>query len=188
MKIILASASDRRIELLSRIVDDFTVKVSDFDESIVKLKESIEEYVEEIALGKAKVVAENIKEDSIIIAADTVVVLDNKILGKPKDKEDAFNILSSLSGRSHEVYTSLVLINTKSGKILKNTVPTEVKFSELTEKEITEYINSGEPMDKAGAYGIQGRGGVFVEGIKGCYYNVVGLPLSRLKNLLLEII
>lgn len=188
MKFVLASASDRRIELLSRIIDDFTVMVSDFDESSIQLNDSIEEYVEEIALGKAKVVSQKVEEDSIIIAADTVVVLDSKILGKPLDKEDAINILSNLSGRSHKVYTSLVLINNMNGKVLKETVPTEVKFSVLTEDEITTYINSGEPMDKAGAYGIQGKGGVFVEEIKGCYYNVVGLPLNRLRKLLLEII
>lgn len=188
MKIILASASERRIELLSRIVDDFSVIVSEFNEDAIEFKNSISGYIEEIALGKAKVVAEQVDDNSIIIAADTVVSLDNKILMKPKDRADAFNTLKSLSGRTHKVYTSLVLINNKSGKILKDTVSTEVKFSELTESEITKYIESDEPMDKAGSYGIQGKGGVFVEEIRGCYYNVVGLPLNRLRNMLLEII
>lgn len=188
MKIILASASERRQELLTRIVEDFTVIVSDFDESIVNASGSISKYVEELALGKAKDVASKLKEGYIVIAADTIVSINGEILGKPKDKEDAFKILRKLSGNTHKVYTGLVLINTSTSKVLKSSESTSVIFSKLKEEDISKYIESGEPMDKAGAYGIQGIGGVFVEGIFGCFYNVVGLPLNRLNNMIKEII
>ena len=188
MKIILASASERRQELLSRIIKNFIIKVSDFDEEQVKLKSSVSQYVEDIAYGKAKDIESKVDEDAIIIAADTIVTIDEKILGKPKDKDDAFNTLKMLSGRWHTVYTSIVLINTSNKKVIKNTLPTEVKFSDLTEDEIIKYINTNEPLDKAGSYGIQGKGGVFVEEIRGCYYNVVGLSLNKLRQMLKEIV
>ena len=188
MKIVLASASERRVELLHRIVDDFITIKSDFDETKVKLKSSISSYVEEIALGKAEAVLYKTDKESIIIGADTVVSIDGKVLGKPKDKQEAFNMLKNLSNRTHFVYTGLALINKENNKILKDSVCTEVKFSKLSDEDINKYIETNEPMDKAGAYGIQGKGGVFVEEIKGCYYNVVGLPLNRLRKMLLEII
>lgn len=188
MKIVLASASERRQELLTRIVEDFTVIVSNFDENSVKEKGGISKYVEELAFGKAKDVASMLKEGYIVIAADTIVSINGEILGKPKDKEDAFKILSKLSGNTHKVYTGLVLINTSTQKVLKSSESTEVIFSKLKEEDISKYIDSGEPMDKAGAYGIQGIGGVFVEGISGCFYNVVGLPLNRLNKMIKEII
>ena len=187
MKVVLASASERRLELLARLVKEFTVIVSDFDESKVIVKSSIEKYVEDIATGKAEAVAENIDFDAIIIAADTIVSIDKEILGRPNNEDDAFNMFSRFSGNTHKVYTSLVVINTKTGKVIKSTEATEVKFSKLTESEITEYIQSEEPLDKAGAYGIQGIGGAFVEELRGCYYNVVGLSLNRLRKILLEI-
>ena len=188
MKIVLASASERRQELLVRIVEDFTVLVSEFDENSVKEKGSISQYVEEIAFGKAKDVASRLKEGYIVIAADTIVAINGEILGKPINKEDAFKTLNKLSGNTHKVYTGLVLINTSTSKILKSTESTEVIFSKLSKDDISKYIDSGEPMDKAGAYGIQGMGGVFVEGILGCYYNVVGLPLNRLHKMIKQII
>ncbi|MGG7176797.1 Maf-like protein [Clostridium paraputrificum] len=188
MKVILASASERRQELLGRVVKDFEITVSDFDEDMVKYQGNVSEYVKEIALGKAQDVAKKITEDVIIIAADTIVTLNDTILGKPKDDSEAFRMLKSLSGNSHKVYSGVVLINTATGKTLKSSLATEVKFSKLTDEEITDYIKSGEPLDKAGAYGIQGQGGVFVEEIRGCYYNVVGLPLNRLKYMINEII
>lgn len=188
MEIVLASASDRRKELLGRLVEDFTTIVSDFDETSVNQDCSIEDYVKKIASGKAQDVLKSIEKDSIIVAADTVVVFNYMVIGKPKDKEDAYSILRKLSGNTHVVYTGLALINTKTKKIIKDIVKTEVKFSALSDDEIYKYIDTGEPMDKAGAYGIQGKGGVLVEEIKGCYYNVVGLPLNRLKKMLLEII
>lgn len=188
MKIVLASASERRVELLKRLVEDFDVIVSDFDESNIKLEGSITKYVEDIACGKAKDVAMKMSNDSIIIAADTVVVFNEEVLGKPTNKTDAFNMLTKLSGNTHEVYTSVVVINKAKDIIIKSTESTKVKFSKLSNKEIERYIDTNEPMDKAGSYGIQGYGGAFVESINGCYYNVVGLPLSRLRKILLEII
>ena len=185
MKIVLASASERRQELLSRLVEEFEVIVSNFDENTVVFKGNVKECVENIALGKAIDVQKNIHEDVIIIAADTIVTLDNKILGKPKDGTEAFSMLKDLSGRTHNVYSGIVLINTKTGKIIKDSLCTEVK---LKDEEIIKYIESKEPLDKAGAYGIQGKGGIFVEEIKGCYYNVVGLPLNKLKSMMDKII
>lgn len=188
MKVILASASERRQELLARLVEKFTIKVSKFDEKIVKYKGNISEYVQDIAYGKALEVLRGTDEDAIIIAADTVVSINNKILGKPKDEQEAFSMLKELSGKTHIVCTGMVLINTTNNKVLKTSETTEVKFSSLSDSEIEEYIKTGEPLDKAGAYGIQGKGGIFVEEIHGCYYNVVGLPLNKLRYLLKEII
>jgi septum formation protein len=188
VKIILASASERRQELLGRIIENFTVLVSDFDESNVEKTDNISRYVEEIALGKAMDVKKKVAEPSLIIAADTVVCLENEILGKPKDKLDAQYMLSKLSGSTHKVYTGVVLINTDTGKVLKDSVETQVFFSKLTEKQINNYIETGDPMDKAGAYGIQGKAGVFVKEIRGCYYNVVGLPLNKLNEMIEELL
>lgn len=187
MKIVLASASERRQELLSRLVKDFDIIVSDFDESKVIFNESVDEYVKEIALGKALDVRKKIFEDAIIISADTIVTLEDKILGKPKDEEDAFNIIKSLQGRKHQVYSGVVVINTANGVIRQESLATEVIFSKISDDEILEYIKTGEPLDKAGAYGIQGIGGIFVEEIRGCYYNVVGLPLNKLKSMLKDV-
>lgn len=184
MRYVLASASERRCELLKRIIDDFKVVISNFDENTVEFVGNIPKYVESIALGKAEEVMLNIAEPSIIIAADTVVSINNEILGKPKDEQDAYNMLSKLSDNIHEVYTGIVVINTKTNKILKDSLKTTVFFSKLCEKDINEYIKSKEPMDKAGAYGIQGKGGVFVKKIEGCYYNVVGLPLNKLSEMI----
>lgn len=184
LKIILASASERRQELLSRLVDDFTIIISDFDETKVQKTGTVSQYVEEIAIGKAKDVLNKIQEPSIIIAADTVVALGEEILGKPKDKADAYNMLSKLSDNTHEVYTGIVLINSESGKIIKDSVKTDVVFSKLKDKQINDYIDSGDSLDKAGAYGIQGKAGIFVKKINGCYYNVVGLPLNKLNEMI----
>ena len=179
MKIILASASERRQELLGRLVDDFKIEVSKFDEDTVPFEGDIDKYVKAVALGKALEVESRINEEAIIISADTVVVQNDNILGKPKDKQDAFKMLKSLQGKSHFVYSGIVVINTKTN--------TKVTFSEISDEEILEYIETKEPLDKAGSYGIQGRGGVFVKGIEGCYYNVVGLPLNKLKSMLDEV-
>ncbi|SHE66239.1 Maf-like protein [Clostridium fallax] len=188
MKKILASASERRKELLSRIISDYKIIVSDFDEDKVVFQGDVSRYVEEIAYWKGKTVAEKFNlNDSIVISADTVVTFQGEILGKPKNEEEAFFMLKRLSGNCHKVYSGISLINTSTGKIINDSVCTEVKFSNLSDEDIKKYINTKEPMDKAGAYGIQGYGGVFVEEIKGCYYNVVGLPLNRLKRLLKEI-
>ena len=187
MRIVLASASERRIELLNRLIKDFDIVVSNFDESKVLFKGSIDRYVKNVALGKAIDVKNKLQNDAIIISADTIVTLGNKILGKPKDEEDAFNIIKSLQGRKHLVYSGIVVINTAKNVIKQESLATEVTFSEISDDEILEYIKTGEPLDKAGAYGIQGIGGIFVKEIKGCYYNVVGLPLNKLKFMLEEI-
>lgn len=187
MKVILASASERRQELLSRLIKTFDVIVSNFDESKVIFEGSIDRYVKDIALGKAMNIKNKLDEDAIIISADTVVTIDNMILGKPRDEEDAFNIIKSLQGRKHLVYSGVVVINTAKNLTIQESLSTEVTFSEISDDEILEYIKTGEPLDKAGAYGIQGIGGIFVEEIRGCYYNVVGLPLNKLKFMLKEI-
>lgn len=187
MKIILASASERRQELLGRLVKEFDVVVSDFDESSVLFKGSIDDYVKNVALGKAMDVKEKLDEDAIIISADTIVTLENKILGKPKDEDEAFKMIKSLQGRDHKVYSGIVVINTAKNVIKQESLCTEVTFSKISDDEIIEYINTGETLDKAGAYGIQGIGGIFVKEIKGCYYNVVGLPLNKLKFMLEDV-
>ena len=187
MKIILASASERRKELLCRLVDDFDIVVSDFDESTVPFEGDIDKYVKAVALGKAVDIKNRIDEDAIIISADTIVTQDNKILGKPKDKQEAFEMLKSLQGKSHFVYSGVVVINTKTDITKEESLGTKVTFSEISDKEILEYIETGEPLDKAGSYGIQGKGGIFVKEIEGCYYNVVGLPLNKLKSMLDEV-
>lgn len=184
MKYVLASASVRRQELLHRIISDFDIEVSNFDESTVLFNGDVEEYVINLAKGKAISTRKSLKEDAIIIGGDTVVVLNDKILGKPKSEEDAYRMLKELSGKTHKVYSGIVVINMYNNKIDESAIYTEVKMSALTDKEILDYIKTGEPLDKAGAYGIQGNGGVFVEEIKGCFYNVVGLPLNLLNKML----
>lgn len=183
MNIILASGSPRRKELLAQAGFEFKVEVSNADENVSE--ESPVEMVEELAARKAKAVVNlhNQKEDNcLIIGADTIVVLDGKILGKPSDEEDAKAMLASLSGRTHQVYTGVALFMVKEGMIEKKKTfheCTDVTMVPMTEKEIAEYVASGDPMDKAGAYGIQGPAAVFISGIRGDYYNVVGLPISR---------
>ena len=180
MKVILASKSPRRVEILEKIVKEFEVVQSNFDENTIDFKGDIEKYVKDLSRNKAIEVSKRLNEPSIVIAADTVVFQDGKVLEKPKNEEDAFSMLSSLSGNTHKVYSGIWLINTYDDTVVTDCDCTEVRFSELNPRQIRNYINSGEPMDKAGAYGIQGLGGAFVEGIKGCYYNVMGLPLNKL--------
>lgn len=189
MRYILASASDRRKELLSRIVEDFEVVISNFDEESIGFSGDVESYVKSLSEGKAKSVKNNSSTDnSIIIGADTIVVIDNCILGKPKDKSDAFNMIKLLSGNVHRVYSAVTVINTSRNLIKTEALYTEVYFAVLTDEEIWSYINRNESLDKAGAYGIQGFGGVLVEKINGCYYNVVGLPLNLLNKMIQEVI
>ena len=187
LKYVLASGSLRRQELLHRIVDDFEILVSDFDEDSVVFNGNVEEYVISLAKGKALSTKECLQEDAIIIAGDTIVVLEGKVLGKPKNEEDAYNMLKSLSGKTHRVYSGIVLINMYNNKVEEASLYTEVRISNLSDEEIRDYIITREPLDKAGAYGIQGFGGVFVEGINGCYYNVVGLSLNLLNKMLKKI-
>lgn len=176
--IILASKSPRRKELLSFITTDFSVKSADVDETLPQgiTPDKAVEYL-------SKIKAEPFKnENDIVIGADTVVALDGKILGKPRDAADAFVTLKMLSGREHSVFTGVSVI--KGEKIETFSVQTKVKMFELTDEEIEEYIATDEPFDKAGSYGIQGKGSLLVEKIDGDYFNVVGLPISRLNRVL----
>lgn len=188
MHYILASASPRRQELLTKIVENFEIVVSNFDEDSIQFNGDVENYVKTLAEGKAQNVASLSNDGSIIIAADTVVVIEGKILGKPKSEDDAYNMLKLLSNKVHRVYSGIAVINTANNIMKSEAVFTEVKFSELTHEDIIDYINSKEPLDKAGAYGIQGLGALFVEKINGCYYNVVGLPLNKLNKIIKEVI
>ena len=183
MKVILASASPRRKELLKSIVPDFEIIPSEYDEVLPDGIEN-EAVAEFFAVQKALDVAKNHK-DSLVIGCDTVVIAEGEILGKPKNKASAKRMLKLLSGKEHKVITGLCII--KNGKSLSLSEETTVNFSLLSENEIDWYIATGEPMDKAGAYGIQGFGGRFIEGIKGDYYSVMGLPLNKLYSLLKNI-
>lgn len=178
--IILASSSPRRQELLAGLGIPFSIHTSDVDETI-DLETAPERIVEQLAKRKASAVATNYKE-GLIIGSDTIVVLDSTILGKPKDDQEAFHMLSSLQGRVHFVYTGLAIIDVKSGTIRESHKRTEVRMRPLTTEEIHGYIATGEPRDKAGAYGIQGIGATLVEGIIGDYFTVVGLPLELLAS------
>ena len=152
MKVILASKSPRRVEILEKIVKEFEVVQSNFDENTIDFKGDIEKYVKDLSRNKAIEVSKRLNEPSIVIAADTVVFQDGKVLEKPKNEEDAFSMLSSLSGNTHKVYSGICLINTYDDTVVTDCDCTEVRFSELNPRQIRNYINSGEPMDKAGAY------------------------------------
>ena len=176
--IILASRSPRRIQLLHQIGLSFTVQESGVDEHISN-GISPEEVVRRLSLEKASRVAERL-HDGIVIGADTIVVLDGKILGKPSSKGEAISMLSQLGGKTHTVFTGFALIDVESQKSYVDYEKTEVTFRRLSNEEIESYVESGSPMDKAGAYGIQDDfGAVFVERINGCFYTVVGFPLSK---------
>lgn len=184
MRYILASGSPRRQELLKQIDMEFEIITADVDESY-EAGTPPDEIVRQLSRRKGFAVFDKIKdeisEDSVIIAADTLVALDKNVLGKPKDEKDAFEMLKSLSGRSHFVYTGVTLIYIGKNGVKDMTFSdgAEVFFRELEDKEILDYIATGEPMDKAGAYGIQERGALLAEGIKGDFYTIVGLPIVR---------
>ncbi len=184
-KVILASQSPRRQELIKLIYDNVEILPAQCDESLpegIKAREAVE-YLSKI---KNEATAKLTDKENLIISADTVVAVDGVILGKPVNKDDARRMISFLSGKVHQVYTGVTLsVNEKSVTFSEKT---DVEFYALTENEIEEYINTPEPYDKAGAYGIQGKAGLLVKGIKGDYYNVVGLPVARLKREILEFI
>lgn len=187
-KIILASASPRRREILESAGIPFEVVRSDADESSVSSSCGARLYVQELALLKAadaaKKLAEKDRKDMLVVSADTVVVSEGKILGKPKDEADAFLMLKSLSGKTHEVMTGICVLRLNDAFSVCDSVVTKVSFKELSDDMIKRYIKTGEPMDKAGSYGIQGRGAVLCERLEGDYFNVVGLPVSRLWDIL----
>jgi septum formation protein len=183
-KIILASKSPRRREILENAGYTFTVMEAETDEAVEKNLPP-EKAVAKIALHKALYVKNcHNTEGSVIIAADTMVYAGGRMLGKPKDARDAFEMLKMLSGAWHKVYTGYAVINGE--KITTGCEETAVKFRELSDREINDYIASGEPFDKAGAYGVQGRASVFVERIEGDFFNIVGLPICRISHLLNE--
>jgi len=181
-KIILASNSPRRLDLLRQIGIEPVVIPSHVPE-VIKEGESPEDAALRLAVAKAEEVS-RLVHDGLIIGADTVVVIDGRQLGKPKDIDDARNMLCLLSGRSHTVITGMAVIDAKTSEQKTTLVKTTVKFKPISAEEIDSYIATGDPMDKAGAYGIQGRAAAFIDGIDGCYSNVVGLPLSELAEIL----
>lgn len=175
MKLVLASKSPRRSEILKNAGYEFTVRVADADETIpegTKPEDAV------VFLAARKAMAVERADDETVLGADTIVVLDNKILGKPKDREDAYNMLKSLSGRAHSVFTGVCII--ENGKSMTFSEETEVEFLSLTDEEIYGYIDTNDCYDKAGAYGIQGYASKFIRRISGDYFNVVGLPISAI--------
>lgn len=182
MDIILASGSPRRRELLERMgLRDFRVVTPDIDERSDRPLPP-HRLVETISAEKARAVAAQLGGDPLIIAADTVVALDGAVLGKPGDAAGAVEMLTALAGRRHEVYTGFTVL--RGGEAVTRSERTEVSFRSLTVEEIGHYVSTGEPMDKAGAYGIQGFGALLVDGIRGDYFNVMGLPVCALGRVL----
>lgn len=186
-KIILGSKSPRRRELLENIGLDFEVLTARGEE-FVDLSCAFSETVRKIALQKNEQIISNntFKESAVIICADTMVVCNGKIMGKPKNNDDARRMLNMLSGNTHQVLTGYSLYDTETKKIISDFESTDVTFKVLDEQEIENYIKTGEPMDKAGAYGIQLKASLFVEKIHGDYFNIVGLPVSKIYKLLKE--
>ena len=182
MKVILASASPRRKEILQNTKLNFDIQKSDIEEVILE-NESPEEMVVRLAYEKAYDVAQKNK-DKLVIGADTIVALDNEVLGKPKDKEEAYQMIKKLSNKTHKVITGISLINISHGMVVNDYVVSLVTFKDLSEDSIKDYINTNESLDKAGAYGIQGYGALLVDNIQGDYFNIVGLPISKLSDLL----
>jgi septum formation protein len=186
MKLILASASARRAEILHDAGLSFSVLSSAVDETPIP-GESPTELVQRLADAKAELASARAVAPAIIIAADTEVVLDGHVLGKPRTSEDARQMLIKLSGRTHSVLTGVTVVRLPDVERRRFVETTHVHFAPIPAEEITRYVASGEPFDKAGAYGIQGRAGRFVPRIEGCYFNIVGLPLARLCQELKEL-
>lgn len=182
MDIILASASPRRKEILENTNVKFRTIKSEIDEVVLE-NELPCQVAMRLAFEKSMDVATNYKS-SLIIGADTIVVLGDEVLGKPKDEEDAINMLKRLSNKEHQVITGISLINLDENKKIIDYVVSNVKFKDLTEEDIKDYIKTKESLDKAGAYGIQGYGALLVEKIEGDYFNIVGLPISKISDLL----
>ncbi len=187
LQIYLASKSPRRKKLLKQLNLKFKVINHVIDESKHDGETPVK-LVKRLSINKLEKVKNSV-EQGIIITADTIVVLNGKVIGKPANREDAKKILKRLSGKTHIVYTGFSIFNTESNKIITDYEKTFVTFRALNSKEISDYVLTGSPMDKAGAYGIQDDfGAVFVKKINGCYYNVVGLPLTKVYQSLLRII
>jgi septum formation protein len=185
-KLILASRSPRRADILRKEGIEFEVRLP----PNIKEESATCDPVEHVLLlskEKAQSVSRQV-EEGIILGADTIVVLDGEIMGKPQNKEEAFFILRKLSGKKHRVYTGITLLNKYNGKMISDYDCTEVKFNQLEDEKIVAYIETGEPMDKAGAYGIQGMGNFLVDYIQGSLDNVIGLPTDKLKEMLIKVI
>jgi len=174
--IILASKSPRRKELLENIGLKFSIKPADIEEVHRDLTD-FGDIVIDLAEQKADVIKEKMFHDRIIIASDTIVVINGKILNKPIDREDAFNMLKLLSGNIHSVFTSLYVYDGYEKETIKKYSETKVEFYELTDEQISDYLDTDEPFDKAGAYGIQGYGSKFIKKIDGCFFSVMGFPI-----------
>jgi septum formation protein len=185
VKLILASASTRRAEILHDAGFSFTVLSSAVDETPYP-GESAHDLVQRLAAAKAELVAARAVGPAIVIGADTEVTLDGHIFGKPRSSDDARRMLEKLSARTHSVFTGVALIRLPDAERRTFVETTHVHFAKLDDEEITRYLSTGEPHDKAGAYAIQGRAGRFIPRIEGCYFNVVGLPLARLQQALTE--
>lgn len=181
VSLILASGSPRRRLLLESLGLKFEV-IPPLNEEKMSLWEEPRHLAESLAQQKAREVKARV-DTSIILAADTIVVKDAEIMGKPRDREDAIEMLQRLSGGSHQVITGVCLIDMAGNREILDTENTTVIFRQLSELEITRYVDSGEPFDKAGGYGIQGLGALLVSSIEGCFYNVVGLPLAKLQTM-----
>ena len=184
-RLVLASGSPRRAEMMARITKDFIIVTPDIDEEMIG-DETPAVMVRRLAMEKAYAVIEKTKGRYPVLAADTIVVHD-RILGKPGSEEEACNMLRELADDSHFVLTGVAILNPVNGMSLAFTEETEVFFGPISKEEITEYVKGGEPMDKAGAYGIQGEAGRFITKINGCFYNVMGFPLNRIYNGLKEL-
>ena len=181
MELILASQSPRRRELLARLGLDFTVRAADIDETMNPALPPFDE-VARLSRDKAAAIAADVPETAVVVAADTVVVLEDRVLGKPHSEQEAAEMLRSLSGRPHQVMTGMTV--RRGNQAESDTVVTDVHFRPISEAEIAAYVATGEPMDKAGAYGIQGLASIFIDRLTGDYYNVMGLPLCRLCTML----
>ena len=184
-QLILASQSPRRKHILKQLGVKFEVSENTFTETGHE-KGSPQKHVLENALGKARSVAAHYK-NALVIGADTVVVFNRKVLGKPKDMRESVSFLQMLQGNTHVVYTGLALIDTKKNKELTDYVKTNVTMRTLTDNELKAYLALINPLDKAGAYAIQGPGSIIVKKIDGCYYNVVGFPIAKLEDMMLSL-
>jgi len=187
-RLVLASASPRRQQLLEHVGFAFEVVVPNVDEDAVPTSMPPSDYVQELAKRKAFAGATLVKGAALVIGCDTTVVIDGRVLNKPRDAAEATAMLGLLSGRTHTVFTGISIVDTLTSSVFTDVSATDVTFRELRQIEIATYVESGSPMDKAGAYGIQDdAGALFVERVNGCYYTVVGLPLSMLSTMLFRV-
>lgn len=181
MNLILASASPRRKELLGLITQDFSIQVSQVEEVVNSQKP--EDVVQELALLKARDIARK-NPDALVLGADTLVYLNGRPMGKPADRDQAYEMIKALSGNTHQVYTGVAFVHQASGRTETAFDCTDVIFDPLSEEEIQAYISTNEPYDKAGAYAVQGYASRFIPAIKGCYFNVMGLPVRLVYQML----